>query len=58
MRDFAAERGHADIAYLLDLAVQMAGQRQNPAAFGPASWALDPRAGRPIELGATPTARA
>lgn len=34
----AVERGHSDVGYLLELASQMAAQRENAAALGPAHW--------------------
>jgi hypothetical protein len=41
MRRVAEERGHADVGYLLDLAGQIARQRENAAALGPVHWQGD-----------------
>ena len=49
LRKLAEERGHPDVGYLLDLAGQLSGLRQNPAALGPASWEGELLLGLPVE---------
>ena len=46
----AVERGHSDVGYLLELASQMAAQRENAAALGPIHWqsADEPMAASPL----------